>query len=109
MRLVRKFADPKANTVYVETTLTEAAREFGITGNALGYKSVGKDETEDTVLCSILGNKLIPAEMDTNWRVARRWHSRKKEGIRMRMGSVLAKYTCRSALYCFKRESGCLW
>ena len=63
MRLVRKFADPKANTVYVETTLTEAAREFGITGNALGYKSVGKDETEDTVLCSILGNKLIPAEM----------------------------------------------
>ena len=63
MRLVRKFADPKANTVYVETTLTEAAREFGITGNALGYKSAGKDDAEDTVLCSILGNKLLPAEI----------------------------------------------
>ena len=63
MKLVRKFADPKANTFYVETTLTEAAREFGITGNALGYKLAGKDDAEDPVLCSILGNKLLPAEL----------------------------------------------
>ena len=28
MRLVRKFADPKANTVYVETTLTEAGSQL---------------------------------------------------------------------------------
>ena len=63
MRVVRKFTDPKANTVYVETTLTEAAKEFGITGNALGYKSDGKNETEDSILFSIFGNKLIPAEM----------------------------------------------
>ncbi|MBQ9308884.1 MAG: ATP-binding protein [Clostridia bacterium] len=63
LRSVRKFADPKANTIYVETTLTDAAREFGITGNALGYKSAEKDETEDTVLCSIVGNKLLPAEI----------------------------------------------
>lgn len=63
IRLVRKFTDPKANTVYVETTLTKAAREFGITGNALGYKSDGKDDTEDAVLCSIIGNKLLPAEI----------------------------------------------
>ena len=63
MRLVRKFADPKANTVYVETTLTKAAKEFGITGNALGYKSSGKEDAEDTMLCSILGDKLLPAEM----------------------------------------------
>lgn len=63
MRLVRKFADPKTNTVYVETTLTEAAKEFGITGNALGYKATGKDDAEDAVLCSIFGNKLLPAEM----------------------------------------------
>lgn len=63
MRLVKKFADPKANTVYVETTLTEAAREFGITGNALGYKSMGKDEAEDSVLCSIFKNNLLPAEL----------------------------------------------
>ena len=63
MRIVRKFADPKANTVYVETTLTEAAKEFGITGNALGYKATGKDDAEDAVLCSIFGKKLLPAEM----------------------------------------------
>ncbi len=63
MRLVRKFADPKANTVYVETTLTDVAREFGITGNALGYKSTGTDDTDETVLCTILGNRLLPAEM----------------------------------------------
>lgn len=63
MRIVRKFADPKANTFYVEKTLTEAAREFGITGNALGYKSAGKGDAEDTILCSIFGNKLLPAEM----------------------------------------------
>lgn len=62
MRLVRKFADPKANAVYVETTLTEAAREFGITGNALGYKSTG-DDADEADLYTILGNKLLPAEM----------------------------------------------
>ena len=63
MRFVRKLADPKANTVYVEATLTEAAKEFGITGNALGYKATGKDDAENAVLCSIFGNKLLPAEM----------------------------------------------
>lgn len=63
MRLVRRFVEPNANTVYVETTLTKAAREFGITGNALGYKSAGKDDAEDTVLCSIFENKLLPAEI----------------------------------------------
>ena len=63
MRIVRKFADPKANTVYVEATLTEAAKEFGITGNALGYKAADQDDAEDAVLCSIFGNKLLPAEL----------------------------------------------
>lgn len=63
MRLVRKFADPKSDTVYVEKTLTEAAKEFGITGNALGYKSTDNEDSEDSVLCSIFGNKLLPAEL----------------------------------------------
>ncbi len=63
VRFVRKFADPKANTIYVETTLTEAAKEFGITGNALGYKSTGKDDADDAVLYSIFENKLLPAEI----------------------------------------------
>ena len=63
MRLVRKLTDPKSNSIYVETTLTEAAKEFGITGNALGYKSTGKEDSDDSVLCSIMGEKVIPAEM----------------------------------------------
>ena len=63
LRLVRKFADPKSNTVYIETTLTEAAKEFGITGNALGYKMIGKEDTEDAVLCSVFGDRLLPAEI----------------------------------------------
>lgn len=63
MRIVRKYADPKENTVYVEKTLTEAAREFGITANALGYKAGNEDSGEDTVLYSILKDKLLPAEV----------------------------------------------
>ena len=47
MRIVRKFADPKANTIYVEKTLTDAARAFGITANALGYKPNSDKEGED--------------------------------------------------------------
>ena len=62
LRFVRKFTDPKANTVYVEKTLTEVAREFGITGNALGYKTKEDKDGDDVVLCSILGDKAILAE-----------------------------------------------
>ena len=63
MRIVRKFADPKANTIYVEKTLTDAARAFGITANALGYKPNIDKEGEDVMLVSIFGNKLLPAEV----------------------------------------------
>ena len=61
--IVRKFADPKANTIYVEKTLTDAARAFGITANALGYKPNSDKEGEDVMLVSIFGNKLLPAEV----------------------------------------------
>ena len=63
MRIVRKFADPKANTIYVERTLTDAARAFGITANALDYKPNSDKEGEDVMLVSIFGNKLLPAEV----------------------------------------------
>lgn len=63
MRIVRKFADPKANTIYVEKTLTDAARAFGITANALGYKPNRDKEGEDVMLVSIFENKLLPAEV----------------------------------------------
>lgn len=62
VKVMRKFADPKENTIYIETTLTEAAREFGINSNALGYRASG--EGEDVVLCSIFNNSklAIPAD-----------------------------------------------
>lgn len=63
LRVARRLADPKANTVYVEKTLTEAAREFGITANALGYKASKETEGEDVILYSIFRDKLLPAEV----------------------------------------------
>ena len=63
LRIARHFADPKANTIYVEKTLTEAAQAFGITANALGYKMSGESEGEDAVLYSIFKDKLLPAEV----------------------------------------------
>ncbi len=63
MRIVRRFADPKANTIYVEKTLTDAARAFGITANALGYKPNSDQEGEDVMLVSVFGNKWLPAEV----------------------------------------------
>ena len=62
MRIVRRFADPKANTVYIEKTLTDAARTFGITANALGYKPNSEKEGEDVTLFSVFKDKLLPAE-----------------------------------------------
>lgn len=62
LKAIRRFADPKEHTVYVDKTLTLAAREFGITANALGYRIDG----ERAELCSILGNAqkkvALPAE-----------------------------------------------
>lgn len=62
VKVMQKFSNPKENTVYVEKTLNEAAKEFGITSNALGYRTNSDDD--DTVLCSIFKNKnlVIPAE-----------------------------------------------
>ena len=64
LQMVRKFADPKANTIYVEKTLTDAAKEFGITSNALGYKASGEKEGDDVVLYSIFSNKKVAVPAD---------------------------------------------
>lgn len=63
IKVMKKICRAKENTVYVETTLTEVAKEFGINSNALGYSSNG--EGEDVVLCSIFkDNKIaIPADV----------------------------------------------
>ena len=63
LHTARRLTDPKANTVYVEKTLTEAAKIFGITANALGYKSDRDNENEDVLLVSMFKNKLLPAEL----------------------------------------------
>ncbi len=63
VRVVRKFVDPKANTFYVEKTLTEAAKAFGVTANALGYKPGGEKNEEDSELYSIFQDKILPAEV----------------------------------------------
>lgn len=65
MQTTRIIDSPKANTIYVGKTLTEAAEIFGISSNALGYKI--SDKGEDAALCSVLsrgGKKIaIPAEI----------------------------------------------
>ncbi len=63
IRLFRRFVNPKANTIYIERTLTEAARIFGITGNALGYKTSGEQDSEEMLLYSLLDGKMLPADM----------------------------------------------
>lgn len=65
VQLTRKFADPKDETIYIEKTLTEAAKAFGISSNALGFMN-SKEENE-SVLYSIFEQKnggiAIPAEL----------------------------------------------
>lgn len=65
MQLIRKFADPKKESVYIEKTINEAAELFGINSNALGY--VIEDENEKARLSSIFETKekstAIPAEL----------------------------------------------
>ena len=51
IELVRKFTDPKKKSIYVEKTLNEAAINFGINYNALGY--VIMDESHEAQLFSL--------------------------------------------------------
>lgn len=65
MHLIQRFGDLKKNSVYVEKTLNEAARCFGINSNALGY--VIKGDGREAKLCSLFGEPdegvAIPAEV----------------------------------------------
>jgi AAA15 family ATPase/GTPase len=54
LQLIRKFADPKKKSVYIEKTLNEAASLFGVTSNMLGY-AVDESKT-DAKLHSIFKN-----------------------------------------------------
>jgi hypothetical protein len=65
MRLIRKFSDPKKKSIYIEKTLNEAASNFGINSNALGY--VIDSDNEEAKLYSLFESssrgKAIPAEV----------------------------------------------
>lgn len=62
MQVSRQFVDPKENTIYMTKTLSDAAAEFGINSNGLGFKPT--KEGTDSVLYSVFGkNKALPAEM----------------------------------------------
>ena len=65
IRMLREYSDLESKKFYVERTLTDVAKEFGIHSNALGY--VASQEKETTVLSSIIkdGNMkaVLPAEM----------------------------------------------
>ena len=67
MQLVRRFSDPQKKTVYVEKTVNEAAKIFGIYSNALGY-AIDNDNTEAR-LCSFIQRDsekmgiVMPADM----------------------------------------------
>ena len=51
MQLIRKFADPKKKSVYIEKTLNEAASLFGVPYNMLGYAAA--DNESDAKLISL--------------------------------------------------------
>ncbi len=65
LQLIQKFSGGKQKSIYVEKTLNEAAHQFGINSNALGY--VVTDENSEAKLCSLLfdneRNAAVPAEM----------------------------------------------
>ncbi len=65
VRMLREYSDMESKKVYIEKTLTEAAKAFGIDSNALGF--VASPEKEQTVLCSIIKDgdfkAVIPAEI----------------------------------------------
>lgn len=58
---MRKYTDPKENTIYIEKTITDAAKIFGINSNALGYR-IAKDGTKATLYSIFDGNQAVPSE-----------------------------------------------
>ena len=65
IKMLREYSDLESKKFYVEKTLTDVAKEFGIHSNALGY--IASQENETTVLSSIIKEDdlkaVLPAEM----------------------------------------------
>ena len=69
IKILKELAEPKEHTVYVEKTMTDVAKEFGINSNAIGFNFKGKGKSNDdgeVYLCSIFKRSkyalTIPAE-----------------------------------------------
>lgn len=65
IRMMREYSNLDSKKFYIEKTLTDAAKEFGIHSNALGY--VASKDNETTVLSSIISDEdlkvVLPAEI----------------------------------------------
>ena len=55
VQLIRRFSDPQKKTIFVEKTVTEAAKLFGINSNTIAYVANGDDG--EAKLCSIFADK----------------------------------------------------
>lgn len=55
IQLIRRFSDPQKKTVFVEKTINEAAKVFGINSNAVAYVNNGDDGEAN--LCSLFEDK----------------------------------------------------
>ena len=63
LKVVKNFSDSKENGIFVDITLNEAAKEFGINSNALGYRKDSEGDNSD--LCSVFKDRniVVPAEI----------------------------------------------
>ena len=67
IKLIKRFADSQKSSMYIEKTVNEAAKIFGINSNVLGY--LVSDEDSDASLCSVIKNNaskksaVLPAEI----------------------------------------------
>ena len=66
IKLIKRFVDSQKSSMYIEQTVNEAAKMFGVVSNDLGYFVSDKDS--DASLCSVIenglnSNTIIPAEI----------------------------------------------
>jgi hypothetical protein len=63
LQLIRRFSDPKKGTVYVDKTINEAAKLFGVGANSLGYRV--SEDNSDAKLVSIFSenNAAVSSEV----------------------------------------------
>lgn len=64
LKFVQRLAEPLQNALYLDKTIKEAAKVFGVTANEFGYRTAAKEaDSDDEELYSVIGGNLIPAEL----------------------------------------------